>query len=166
MYPDWAGSGGNWPAIDEVFDPKVVQQQSQFSCGAACGQMLLKDCGIMITQANIIDRTGVPMTAMDLASIMNALESASFSRWMGGPLSIPSATRKDLIETLCKTGSWIAVLWEAEAKIGHMVIVDRVDEHQLLLIRDPWASTRYQMRIEDFLNYWTDYGVYRRPCKF
>ena len=31
MHPAWAGAGGNWPAIDEVFDPKVVKQRSNIS---------------------------------------------------------------------------------------------------------------------------------------
>lgn len=92
----------------------------------------------------------------------NKINSDLSSRWIGGPFNIPNATREDLIEALSQTSSWIAVLWDTGSKIGHMVIVDGFDKRRLLLIRDPWASTRYKIRIEDLLNYWTDYGVYRR----
>jgi hypothetical protein len=43
---EFAGAGGNWRVIEEVFDPTVVQQQDNLSCGAACGEMLLKDRGV------------------------------------------------------------------------------------------------------------------------
>jgi Papain-like cysteine protease AvrRpt2 len=60
------------------------------------------------------------------------------------------------------TGSWAAVLWEVGAGIGHMVLVDGLDEAGYVLIRDPWDSTKYKMTIDDFLNYWTTEGVYWR----
>ncbi|ACK74146.1 conserved hypothetical protein (plasmid) [Gloeothece citriformis PCC 7424] len=162
MHPAWAGAGGNWPAIDEVFDPRVVQQQDKLACGAACGEMLLRDCGINITQGAIIDQTGVPITAALLAEVMNSFEPGNKRSWAGGLLEIPGATRADVMEVLNTTGSWIAMLWETGAKIGHMVIVDGVDLLEYVLIRDPWQGTRYKLRKEDFLQYWSDYGVYRR----
>lgn len=161
MHPAFAGAGGCWPAIDEVLDPEVIQQQDKLSCGAACGEMLLKDCGITVTQAAIIAKTGLPITAMRLAEVMNSFDTSQPPRWVGGPLGIRRATQADVFEVLNTTGSWIAMLWETGGKIGHMVVVDGVSEQGYVLIRDPWQATRYKMRQDDFLQYWSDYGVYR-----
>ncbi len=50
MHPAWAGAGGNWPAIDEAIDEaidaRVIRQESEFSCAAACAEMLLREQGI------------------------------------------------------------------------------------------------------------------------
>lgn len=162
MHPAWAGAGGNWPAIDEVFDPKVIQQQNNLSCGAACGQMLLRDCGIDVVQADIIAFSGVPITASRLADAMNYFDPKLPLKWVGGPLAISGATEAEVFDALITTGSWIAMLWETGSKIGHMVIVDAFDRQDYALIRDPWQGTRYKLKKEDFLNYWSDYGVYRR----
>lgn len=59
-------------------------------------------------------------------------------------------------------GNWAAMLWETGSKIGHMVIVDGLSSDGYVLIRDPWEGTRYKMHKSDFLQYWNDYGVYRR----
>jgi filamentous hemagglutinin len=162
MHPAWAGADGNWPAVDEVFDPSIVQQQDKLACGAACGEMLLRNYGLIVSQELIIDQTEVPITAALLAEVMNSFEPSNKLSWVGGPLGIPGVTRADVFEVLNTTGSWIAILWETGAKIGHMVIVDGVDLLEYVLIRDPWQGTRYKLRKEDFLHYWSDYGVYRR----
>jgi predicted double-glycine peptidase len=47
--------------IDEIFDPRVVRQQSNLSCGPASAEILLKDRGIAnIEQASIENLTGAP----------------------------------------------------------------------------------------------------------
>lgn len=43
-----AGAGGNWNVLDEVVDPNVVKQATPTACGAACGEMLLKDRGVFV----------------------------------------------------------------------------------------------------------------------
>lgn len=45
--------------------------------------------------------------------------------------------------------------------VCQMIIVDGFDDEERILIRDPWASTKYKMDIEEFLNYWTLFAVYR-----
>jgi len=50
MYPEQAGAGGNWPVIDEILDPSVIEQQGDLSCGIACGAMLLGDRKINSSQ--------------------------------------------------------------------------------------------------------------------
>ena len=162
MHPVWAGSGGNWPVRDETFDPGVVLQQDQLSCGAACGEMLLRDCGINVTQAAIVATIGVPITSRRLAEVLNIFNPSTSPRWAGGPLAIKGATQEEVFDTLNTTGSWAAMLWETGSKIGHMIVVDGIDREGYVLIRDPWEGTRYTMKKSDFLQYWNDYGVYRR----
>lgn len=163
MYPQQAGAGGNWPVIDEVLDPEVVQQQNDLSCGSACGEMLLKKRGINnISQATIANQAGVPVTCRNLANVLNTIDfPEGIQQWVGGPLAIPGATDSQLFETLNNTGSWAALLWEVGAGIGHMVLVDGLDEAGYVLIRDPWDGTSYKMRKDDFLKYWTTQAVFR-----
>ena len=163
MYREQAGAGGNWPVIDEVLDPEVVPQQNDLSCGSACGEMLLRKRGINnISQATIANEAGVPVTCEDLALALNTLSPEGFQRWRGGPLIIPGATDTELFEVLNTTGSWAAVLWEVGAGIGHMILVDGLDEVGYVLIRDPWDATTYRMTREDFLKYWNTQAVYWR----
>jgi ABC-type bacteriocin/lantibiotic exporter with double-glycine peptidase domain len=157
-----SGAGGNWRVIDEIVDANVVQQQDNLSCGPACGEMLLKNRGINdIDRYAIASESGVPVSPQVLASVLNALNSTSSDRWVGAPLSIPGASDIQLIEVLNTTGSWAAMLWEPQTTIGHMIIVDGFDDEERILIRDPWAGTKYKMDIEEFLNYWTLFAVYR-----
>lgn len=162
MHPAWVGAGGNWLAIDEVVAPEVVRQQDRLSCGAACGEMLLRDCGMKISQSAIVAQVGVPLTSRGLAYAMNIFDPATPPRWAGGTLSIPGATQAEIFETLNTTGPWAAMLWEVGSEIGHMVVIDGMDESADVLIRDPWEGTKYKMKEEDFLQYWNQYGVYRR----
>jgi filamentous hemagglutinin len=75
----------------------------------------------------------------------------------------------EVSEAQTSTGSWIAVLLPERANIerrispmGHMVIVDAIDPRDFFSIRDPWQGTRYRMRISDFIDYWTEYGVVKK----
>ena len=48
-------AGGNWRIIEEIVDSEAVRQQDSLSCGAACGEILLKSKGITnITQSRIV----------------------------------------------------------------------------------------------------------------
>lgn len=162
MHPAWAGAGGNWPAIDEIIDPKVVKQQDQLSCGVACGEMLLRDRGINVTQVAIATEIGVPVNCRSLAWGLNFFSPESSPLWQGGPLDITGATYSQVFEALNTTGSWAAILWEVGASIGHMVVIDGISNDGYILIRDPWQGTRYKMIKDDLLLYWTQQGVYRK----
>ncbi|MDJ1176839.1 papain-like cysteine protease family protein [Roseofilum capinflatum] len=160
MHPAWAGAGGNWPAIDEVVDARVVRQESEFSCAAACAQMLLRERGIDVTQAIIEQVTGVPIAPGMLASALNQFDPDPSGQWKGGFLDLPGATEWQVVEILNNTGLWAAVFWEIGARIGHMVIVEGLARSGYILILDPWEGTRYRMKKEDFLQYWNLTGVY------
>ncbi|NEQ65394.1 MAG: hypothetical protein F6J86_35865 [Symploca sp. SIO1B1] len=156
-----SGAGGNWRVIEEITNPNVVKQQDQVSCGTACGEMLLKDRAIYdVNQAQIAAETGVPVSAESLAFALNSLDLSASRLWLGGTVSIPGATDSEIIDVLISTGSWGAVLWESLANLGHIVVVDGIDETGKILIRDPWDATSYKMDREDFLNYWNSQAIY------
>ncbi|MEG4007067.1 papain-like cysteine protease family protein [Microcoleus sp. Pol11C1] len=156
-----SGAGGNWQVIDEIADRDVVQQQDKLSCGPACGEMLLGDRGINgANQSLIAAETGVPVNTEDLAIALNTLDTNSSRFWLGGTMSIPGATNSEIVEVLISTGSWAAILWETLADLGHIVIVDGLDDTGKILIRDPWNATKYKMELEEFLNYWNLQAVY------
>lgn len=124
--------------------------------------MLLKDRGIRATQAEIITVTGNPATLGNLARVMNEFDSDISRRWLGGNLVLPGASESQMFEALNTTGSWAAMFWESGANLGHLVVVDGQDSDGYVLIRDPWQSTRYKMKWDDFLLYWNEHGVFQR----
>jgi len=156
-----SGAGGNWRVIDEITAPNIVKQQDQVSCGTACGEMLLREREIYdVSQSIIAAETGVPMSAEALAIALNSLDNSSSRVWLGGTVSIPGATYSEIIDVLIGTGSWAAVLWEPLANLGHMVVVDGIDETGKILIRDPWDATSYKMDREEFINFWNSQAIY------
>jgi filamentous hemagglutinin len=160
---DLAGAGGKWKTIDERIDSTVVKQMSDISCGAACGEMLLLDRGVKISQIFIASLTGVPSDAASLARSLNKLDTEKSRLWGGGELVIPGATPLQLLKALNTTGSWAAVLWEIRAKIGHFVIVDGLETKNNVMIRDPQGEgTKYLMELKEFFKYWNQQGVYLR----
>jgi filamentous hemagglutinin len=158
-----AGAGGNWPVINEIRDLRVVQQTDNLSCGAACGEMVLKDRGVQIPQ-NVIAQQGggVPMSAGSLKDALNALDKSNVEQWRGGFIDIPGASDQQIFATLSQTGSWVAILYEGPgAKLAHAVVVDGMDAAGRAMIRDPWNGTSYLMNSDDFLNVWTSQAVFR-----
>ena len=155
------GAGRNWRVIDEIADPNVVKQKDQLSCGTACGEMLLRSRRIYdVSQYRIAAETGVPVSAEALALALNTLDNRGSRLWLGGTVSIPGATNSEIIDVLISTGSWTAVLWETLADLGHMVVVDGMEDTGKILIRAPWNATQYKMDREEFLNYWNLQAIY------
>lgn len=158
-----AGAGGSWRTIGETPDPDVVRQQDSLSCGAACGEMVLRDRGIRVDQSIVAaEAGGVPMFDKALARALQALDTSGAWVWQGGRIDIPGASRQELVGALNQTGSWIAFMKELRNRIGHTVVVDGLDAMERIRIRDPWDGTRYTMTMREFLRYWTDVAVLRR----
>ncbi len=154
-------AGGNWRIIEEKVDLMVVQQQDTLSCGAACGEMLLKEKGITdINQAIIIKESGAPVSPAYLASVLNQFSPSDLGEWRGGGLEIEGLDFVELLYCLISTGVWVAELRELGARLGHLVIVDGIDEQGRVLIRDPWEKTSYKMEQVEFFNYWTLRGIF------
>ena len=145
-----AGAGGSWKVMDEISNPEVVKQINNVSCGAACGEMLLKDRNIFAKQTAL----GLEVKSTnDLARDLNKLGSG---RWQGNFVSV------DSLEPLNKTGSWAAMMWEKGEKIGHWVVVKGSDKNGKMIIHDPWHGTSYKMTRDEFTNYWTGGAVYEQ----
>lgn len=161
--PLFIGAGGLWPRQGEKPDPSVVSQFQNFACGPASAQMLLAYRGCEVDQRVIAEESGTPVGPGLLAQVMNDLVPA-LSNWQGGRAFIEGVAPSGIIERLCKTGSWAAILWDAGKSFGHMAIVDRIsDDAQSLFIRDPWPpGTTYTMRMTDFLQYWTEQAIFWR----
>ena len=156
-----SGAGGNWRVIDEIADPNVVKQQDNLSCGPACAEMLLRDRGIYdVTQSIIARETGVPVNTKSLGMALNKVDRGGSRLWLSGTVHIPEATYFELIDVLIGTGSWAAILWEPLADLGHIVVVDGLDNIGKIKIRDPWMATRYKMDREEFINYWNIQTIY------
>ncbi len=154
-------AGGNWRIIEEKVDLRVVKQQDNLSCGVACGEMLLKERGITdISQAIIVNESGVPVSPAYLASVLNQLSPSNLGEWRGGGLEIEGLDFSELLDCLISTGVWVAELRELGARLAHLVVVDGVDDYGRILIRDPWEGTSYKMDKEEFINYWTLRGIF------
>lgn len=157
------GAGGSWPVFDEILDTAVIKQQSDVSCGPACGEMLLADRGLKITQDVIEKASYVPIDASDLAKVLNKLDRSH--RWFGGMLQVSRGGDQELIRKLNNSGSWAAVMWEQWGSMGHLVVVDGRGNDGRLKMRDPWEGTCYTMEMVDFLAVWSRIGVYSVPIK-
>lgn len=154
-------AGGNWRVIDEKVDMRVVKQQDNLSCGAACGEILLREKGINdIDQARIVKDSGAPASPAYLASVLNQLSPSDVGEWRGGGLEIEGVGFSQLLDCLICTGVWVAELRELGARLAHLVVVDGLDEQERVLIRDPWRGKSYRMEREEFLNYWTLRGIF------
>lgn len=154
-------AGGNWLVVEEKVDLRVVKQQDNLSCGAACGEMLLKEKGITdISQAIIVSESGAPVSPAYLASVLNQLSPSEDGEWRGGGLEIEGEDFSELLDCLISTGVWVAELRELGARLGHLLVVDGVDDQGRVLIRDPWFGTSYKMDKGEFINYWTLRGIF------
>ncbi|MCE4056173.1 cysteine peptidase family C39 domain-containing protein [Pseudomonas sp. Au-Pse12] len=144
-----AGAGGSWNVLDEVVNPNVVKQITPTACGAACGEMMLRDRGIFATQVEL----GTELTSMNtLANKLNKFDSG----WAGNTVDTSS------FNALNKTGSWSAMMWDSGNKIGHWVVVNGVDDVGRVLIKDPFNGTQYKMGIDSFKDVWNGQAVYKQ----
>lgn len=125
--------------------------------------MLLAEQGVFVEQQVIADACGQPSWAELVARMMQEMAPES-GEWDGGPVGIEGVSETQMVRLLCRTGSWAALLWETGSRIGHMVIVDGIEEDKRRVrIRDPWPpGTRYTMSIDDFVNWWSQSAIFRR----
>ena len=144
-----AGAGGNWDTINEKFDPDVVKQHTNTSCGAACAEMLLRDRNIFVNQTKF---GAHPKSERELA---RDLSNASGKNWEGGYV-------KPYFYNLNSTGSWAAMMWEKGNSLGHWVVVKGLDKNGNVIIHDPWKGTSYQMNFDSFNEAWNGNAVFTR----
>ncbi len=156
------GAGGKWPVIDEKPDPSVVRQTFDASCVSACGEMLLRDCGIGgLSQADLMEQLGAPAVTLELAGVLN--QRSGVERWRSAQVNVPDMGGRNAVEALGDLGSWVAEFREVGVRIGHAVVVDGLKDNTLR-IRDPFDGTSYTMKLDDFLEYWSWTAVWQeRP---
>jgi len=138
-----AGAGGDWTVINERLSPDVVQQARPEGCVAAVGEML---SGGKLNQAEIFPEVG---------TVPERLAAVLGPEWEGFTVRNKDTALEQL---LGREKSWAAELRDEfahRAKMGHMVVVDGLDEAGNLMIRDPQEATRYEMTREAFLNHWS-----------
>jgi hypothetical protein len=132
-----------WPVLNERPSADVVQQLDENSCASAIGEMLSKG---KISQQELISKMGSPGFPEKLAPLLGP-------GWKGG--YVGPAYLNDLL----KRGSWGAEFKEY-GRMGHMVVIDGLDNAGNFVIRDPAKATRYEMTRDDFLNMWTGRAVF------
>lgn len=148
-----AGAGGEWPVINERPSSDVVcQTDKRFGCVAACGEML---SGGSLKQGEVFEA---------VKTVPEKLKGVLGPGWEGG--FIPDEKR----ETAFKVFMQMRKPWAAEFRdnfshhvgIGHLVVVDGLDEAGNVMIRDPQHGTRYEMTQKDFMKYWSNRAVFRK----
>ena len=142
------GAGGNWRRFDEKFDASIVKQKD-LSCVAAVGEMLLRTREIIFTQEQILDIIGSKASIYDLRDFLNRVDESK--NWNG-------EYTNDEFAVLTKK-NFLAVLQEP-LNLGHAVFVERINENDEFVIKDPADQTIYKMTRKDFLKNWGGGMVY------
>lgn len=114
-----AGSGFDWPVLDQVVNGTVPAQLDSMACGPACLVMILAERGIKLTQEELIRRVratipkGIKRTSVTIASLRGVLQRADpDGNWVGGEdigaHILRGRTPIEVIQYLARKGSWIA----------------------------------------------------------
>jgi hypothetical protein len=144
-----AGKGGDWPVINERPSPDVVRQPTPDGCVAAVGEMLSDG---KFKQAEIFPEVG---------TIPERLPQILGTEWDGRFIR---ATEEALDELNRRGKPWGAELrseFSQKVRMGHMVVVDGIDEAGNVMIRDPQDATKYEMTRDAFLKNWSGRTVWR-----
>lgn len=171
-----AGSGFDWPVLDQVINGTVPAQLDSMACGPACLVMVLAERGIKLTQEELIRRVratipkGIKRTSVTIASLRGVLQRADpYGNWVGGEdigaHILRGRTPTQVIQYLARKGSWIAQVHT------HFVVVDGIDSAGNVMIRDPWflparerglnSGSHYKVTLRTFLADWYAVGIYR-----
>lgn len=152
------GALGNWQKIDEKFDETIIKQVNDASCVAAVGEMLAKHYGLDLSQAEILENIGVWSNAIQLAKILDSNETDFGVKWNGGNWDdkTPIGALRWLLQNY-KIGAML----RQNSPLGHAVFVTKIDENDLIEIKDPFDQTSYQMTIEGFAEVLSEF-VWRR----
>jgi filamentous hemagglutinin len=144
------GKGGDWPVLNERPSPDVVRQASDDSCVAAVGEMLSRGA---LRQADLYN---------EMVTIPEKLADVLGLGWKGG--LIPERNIEKAFDIFARS----EMPWGAELRdefyhrvgMGHMVVVDGMDEAGNVMIRDPQHGTRYEMTRETFMKHWSHRAVF------
>jgi hypothetical protein len=156
--PMKSGAGGNWRRFDERFDASIVKQTSGLSCISAVGEILLKNRGIIVSQAEIRDIIGEPAAIESLAEVLNQFDiSADGKFWRG------HTTDEENLEILFRRKNWGAFLVEDFTlnRMLHAVFIEGKTRGGLIKVKDTFDQTSYKMTMPDFIKHWGGQVIYR-----
>ncbi len=152
------GALGNWRKIDERFDETIIKQVNDASCVAAVGEMLANFYGLNLNQAEILEEIGVWSNAQSLAAILNSKEVDIGVEWLGGGWEINTSI--GALKWLLQNHRIGAMLRQNSPR-GHAVFVKSIDENDLIEVDDPFDQTCYKMRVNDFIEVFSEF-IWRR----
>lgn len=116
--------------------------------------MLLQNCGVILSQKEIVDIIGEPSYIGRLAEVLNKYDVSEDGReWYGITVKLAD------LKTLIKQENWAVVLHEPQT-MGHTVLIDGMED-DLIIIKDPFDQTIYKMTFEDFLENWNGEVILR-----
>jgi hypothetical protein len=162
FFDNLAGKGGNWAVVNERASPDVVRQVHSKSCLSACGEMLTNG---EVKQEALVERLLLYWPEQFHQEKMSAdfqwLAKELGPDWQGGFLKMADASADKKLDWLLNSQkTWSAELCEG-GSLAHAVIVDGIDVGGNLCIRDPFDATKYEMKRQEFLKYWTERAVFR-----
>lgn len=147
-----ASGAWTWTRVRRLGARAIVVQTDEQGCGPACAEMLLKDRGFEVSQAELRRGLPLPVSAERLAARMTEM---THSRWLGAYATLDEgATWEFVAHVSASHGSWAALLEPLGFRqVGHWVVVDGVSEEGVVWIRDP-AGGAYGIPIDEFLGLW------------
>lgn len=133
----------------------IVAQFGDLGCGLACGEMLLADRAVFVSQREIGVGMRVPIDGADLADRLTAV---SGMHWLGGAIAGPVPPTTKLVQALvARHGTWAALLEpDGFREVGHWVVVDAVMEDSgtaQIAVRDP-IGYAFTVPAAEFLRLW------------
>jgi hypothetical protein len=118
-----SGMGGGLRYVTEEPTPDMVTQGLRYSCVVACVRQLLRNVGVTVSEAELIDRIGVVdglgSTPGPAAAILSALHPRL--RYEGGAVDPDTA-----MPVLFRRDAWVAFVGTDHGSV-HSVIVDRLE---------------------------------------
>ncbi|WP_075343121.1 cysteine peptidase family C39 domain-containing protein [Tenacibaculum agarivorans] len=132
------GSGG-FLKYKKIISRKMIKQEHQMSCAAACITQLAEDNGIKITEKVVREFAG---TTIDTGTVNTGIIEGMEKVFKSKEVVAKSFFRNKedvmplIIKDLSDEGSWIATIYPPDGRM-HAVIVDKVVGKDVF-IRDPW----------------------------
>lgn len=130
-----AGVGSPKHYITAKPTDRMVCQEENFSCGLACARQLLLDKGIDVPEVDMHDLAvfspddGEGVYIKPLGRTLAKLDPGA--PWVGG------ITGEEHFNFLLRKAPFIAMIHPTTG--AHYIIVDRLEEGDILRVRDPWG---------------------------
>jgi filamentous hemagglutinin len=152
--------GGPWKVIDEWPDGSIEKQLTNGSSGSACGAAMLREIGVSIAQAKLLQILGDWPNTWEQSRVMNEIAGAEVftnDRIYGD--------RVNQIERMSANCPFGAVLVDrvsllTEHPTIHMVLVDGLNSLGQVIVRDPNQATRYGLDLAEFATYFSGQAVW------